>query len=120
MFFLMRFRWCSRSPFFGDSTVLELVGRDWLNDFYKALIRDINELALEVFGDDYPKFTEYEYQTKVLKKPYDKMRAKPNKTWYSRFLYDHIVGLKDYAKNRYRFIVGRGWWNNVRSQEDED
>ena len=134
--------------FLGDSAVLEVVGRDWLNDFYKALIRDINELALEVFGDDYPKFTEYEYQTKVLKKPYDKMRTKPNKTWYSRFLkvedrvdvlkeikghqvgnailerltdrYDHIVGLKDYAKNRYRFIVGRGWWNNVPSQEDED
>jgi hypothetical protein len=76
------------------------------------------------------------------------MRTKPNKTWYSQFLkvedrvdvlkeikgyqvgnailerltdrYHHIVGLKDYAKNRYRFILGRGWWNNLRSQEDED
>ena len=111
------------------------------------LLRDINELAVEVFGGDYPEFAEYEHQTKVLKKAYDKMRVKPNKTWYPRFLkiedridvlkeikghrvgnailerliarYDHIVGLKDYAKNRYRFIVGRGWWNKVDFGEDE-
>lgn len=124
--------------FLTETTIRTIVGKDWLNQFYSTLRSNIDELGREVFGKDYPDFQEYEHKTKVLKQPAEKMIAKPNRSWYPRFLeveekinvlkevrshsisntilertimrYDNLKGLKDYAQNRHRFIVNKGWW----------
>lgn len=132
--------------FLDEKAVREIVGRDWLNQFYLELRSDIDGLGREVYGEDYPDFLDYEHQTKVLKQPAVKMKTKPNRSWYPRYLkvderidvlkevrghpisnvilertnkgYDSVMGLKDYAKNRHRFIVNRGWWADDRQDDD--
>ena len=133
--------------FLEDGVVRGIVGRDWLNRFYTELKSDIDQLGQEVYGEDYPDFREFEHQTRVLKQRAEKVKTKPNRTWYPRFLkveervdalkevrgkaisntilerivdrYDSVKGLKDHAKNRHRFIVNRGWWADDRSEEND-
>jgi hypothetical protein len=84
----------------------------------------------------------------IKKERVEKLKTKPNRTWYPRFLsvenrmevlndvrrkeignklvmrladrYDKIRSLKQYAKNRHRFIVDRGWWSEEQRAGDED
>lgn len=122
--------------FISEDQLINIVGRDWLNAFYLILKKDIDILALEVYGDDYPDFKKFKEDRK--KGTTERMKEKPNRTWYPRFIsvedrievlrevkgisaggkifnllidrHTHIHRLKDYAKNRHNFIVGKGWW----------
>src|SRR5258708_3484986 len=58
--------------FLDKKIVREIVGRDWLNQFYLELKSDIDELGREVYGEDYPDFSDYDHQTKTLKQPAEK------------------------------------------------
>lgn len=123
--------------FVSDDQLKQTVGRDWLNGFFLNLKKDIDTLGVEVYGEDYPHFYKYAEQIERKERP-ERVKAKPNRTWYPRFRsvedrieilkevkgkvvgneilerltarYDHVNNLKDYAKHRHQFIVGRGWW----------
>ncbi|WP_425235085.1 hypothetical protein [Ulvibacterium sp.] len=124
--------------FSSDDFIIENIGRKWLNDFYVDLKESIYELGVELFSYDFPDFKEHKKRLLVDKKAV-KRQHKPNSTWYPRFLkvkkridvlkevkgtgignkildpltisYNEINQIRDYAKNRHRFNIEKGWWN---------
>ncbi len=124
--------------FTSDDYIITEVGRDWLNNFFKTLKNDINELGYEIFGTDFPEFKIHNKYILENKHHKEKLKEKPNRTWYPRFLnvkdridilkeikgsnignsilerlilpYDEIQKYSDFAKNRHGFNINRGWW----------
>ena len=116
------------------------VGKDWLNNFYTELKKQIYELGEEIFGKDFPDFNHYNSLTneEKIKPENQKMKNKPNKTWFPRFIncnekykclkeikgneigkeileriekpFEEILRFSDYARNRHLFIKEKGWW----------
>ncbi|RXG16560.1 restriction endonuclease [Leeuwenhoekiella aestuarii] len=123
--------------FAGGDFIVNNVGKDWLNQFYLDLKKEIFDLGFELFGDDFPKFEKFNAKVKN-KEHSQKRKNKPNKTWYPRFIdvkdkisilkenkgsivvtkildkliqpYDEINQVSEYAKNRHRFNLKKGWW----------
>lgn len=114
-----------------------IVWRDWLNSFYFEIRKTIYTLGNEVYWKDFPDFKDYLEKRK--KDPfYEKMKEKPNRTWYPRFLdlkekmctlkemkwnevwniilerlskeYQELINIGDFAKNRHWFNTTRWWW----------
>lgn len=144
-FWMLAFRSLGFIP---DDELRQVVGKDWLNSFYSILKRDIDNLGEEVYGDDYPEFEAYA-ESIAKHQPAEKVKFKPNNTWYPRFKtvedrvdilkevqgrqiskrildrvlsrYDHVHTLKEYARNRHKFLVGKGWWapsgNEIKSPD---
>jgi hypothetical protein len=123
--------------FTGDDFTKKIIGKEWLNQFYSELKKQIFDLGYELFDEDFPKFENYNSKSK--KNEYSQKRKhKPNKTWFPRFIevkdkisilkenkgsiivtkildrliqpYDEINQISDYAKNRHRFNLKKGWW----------
>ncbi|WP_149277673.1 nSTAND3 domain-containing NTPase [Pareuzebyella sediminis] len=122
-----------------EEVLLNTVGKNWLNDFYINLKEDIFELGYELYGKDFPEFKKYKAELLEKKHP-QKRKYKPNNSWYPRYLsihdrisilkeikglkigfkildplilpYDEIKQVSDYARNRHRFNVSKGWWSN--------
>jgi len=123
-----------------SNTIKNYVGKDWLNSFYTTLKNDIYILGQEIFGLDFPDFKYYGSLTneEKIKPENQKMKNKPNKTWYPRFSncnekyrylkeikgneigkeildrlekpFEEILRFSDYAKSRHLFIKEKGWW----------
>ncbi|MFN8305333.1 MAG: hypothetical protein U0T79_01045 [Ferruginibacter sp.] len=123
--------------FTDDDFVKGIVGKDWLNQFYLQLKKEIYVLGNEIFGDDFPDFKKYneDRKNKVIT---EKVIEKPNKSWYPRFLtvkervdilkevrgssianiiierisipYEELAKQSGYAKNRHGFNLKQGWW----------
>lgn len=121
--------------------IVNEVGKVWLNDFYRKLKDDIFELGNELFGDDFPEFKKHNAEVSP-RKHAEKMKSKPNNSWYPRYIsvhdrisvlkeikgleigskiltplvfpYNEIKMFSDYAKNRHLFIVGKGWWSDLK------
>jgi hypothetical protein len=124
--------------------LLRLLGKSWFNDFYVELRNELYSLGYEIYGDDYPDFKRFNALpiAERLKLEDGKIINKPSKTWYPRFLvckekmqllknvqhdeigrrflpnlmklYGQLVLSSQYAKNRYLFLIQKGWW-----KEDE-
>lgn len=121
-----------------DSFIKKVIGSEWLNAFYISLKNDIFEIGHEVYGTDFPNFNAFKAEKK--KDPtIEKMKNKPNSTWYPRFIsirerfdmlktikrkeicntiierlikpYVELCLLEQYAKNRHKFIKEKGWWS---------
>ena len=72
-----------------DAEIIKnIVGKDWLNTFYIELKKQIYELGEEIFGKDFPDFNYYNSLTseEKVKPENQKMKNKPNKTWFPRFV----------------------------------
>jgi len=123
--------------FTSDDFIKNTVGKDWLNTFYTQLKKDMYELGHEIFGSDFPLFEEY---NKCVQKriSVEKVKEKPNKNWYPRFLhvkeridilkevkgskisntilerlskeYEELMKQNEFAKNRHGFNLKQGWW----------
>lgn len=125
--------------FTSEDVILEQVGKPWLNEFFIELKADIYKLGHELFGNDFPEFKIH--KTEVIEKKHpQKRKFKPNSTWYPRYLhvmermdilkeikgsnigiklldplsgpYEEVKQVADYAKNRHRFNIKKGWWLN--------
>ncbi len=125
--------------FTNDDFILKSVGRDWLNNFFIQLRKDIYDLGHELFGDDFPEFKIYNEKIRQ-KIPTERIIGKPNKSWYPRFLivkermdilkevkgshtgniiierlsqpYEELIKLSEFAKNRHGFNLKKGWWKD--------
>ena len=123
--------------FTSDKLILKEVGKTWLNNFYLELKNDIYKLGEELFGTDFPEFRKH--KAAILRKEHSiKRKFKPNNRWYPRYInvknrmnilkeskgseigfkilnklsspYEEINQVSDYAKNRHRFNIKKGWW----------
>jgi hypothetical protein len=120
-----------------DQFLMNTVGKDWLNTFYTQLKKDIYDLGHEIFGNEFPLFENYHDSIKKGIKV-DKIKEKPNKSWYPRFLivkekfdilkevrgsrigntilerlskeYEELMKQREFAKNRHGFNLKQGWW----------
>jgi hypothetical protein len=120
-----------------DALIKNLLGRDWLNGFYIELKKEIYALGYEIFGDDFPLFERYQAIVKQ-KIAVEKLKVKPNRKWYPRFLnvsekmdilkeskgrtisnqilerlaqpYEELNKQSHFAKNRHGFNLKQGWW----------
>ena len=86
-------------PFLKDENILNesYIGRNWLNNFYKELKRDINQLGKELYGNAYPDFPEpKKYKKLIEEKRYKEAqnmseksiadyKQNTNNTWYKRY-----------------------------------
>lgn len=125
--------------FTSDEFIKTTVGRTWLNNFYKQLRKDTYDLGYEIFGSDFPLFESYNNSIQK-KEQVAKIKEKPNKSWYPRFLfvkeridilkevkgsrigntileklskeYDELMKQSEFAKNRHGFNLRQGWWND--------
>jgi len=125
--------------FTDDDFIMTTVGKVWLNDFYSQLKNDMYALGYEIFGHDFPDFKEY-IEKRQNKEITEKVKDKPNKTWYPRFLnvkermdvlkevkgsnigntlieklstaYEELVKQSGFAKNRHGFNLKQGWWKS--------
>jgi hypothetical protein len=123
--------------FTSDEFISNSVGKRWLNDFYSQLNEDIKSLGFEIFGEDFPKFERYKEKLKQRIEA-EKIIAKPNRTWYPRFLnvkdridilkevkgtsignkilervsnlYEELSKQREFARNRHEFNSYKGWW----------
>jgi hypothetical protein len=108
-----------------------------LNGFYIELKKEIYALGYEIFGDDFPLFERYQAIVKQ-KIAVEKLKVKPNRKWYPRFLnvsekmdilkeskgrtisnqilerlaqpYEELNKQSHFAKNRHGFNLKQGWW----------
>lgn len=125
--------------FANDEFILNTVGKSWLNTFYSQLRKDMYDLGYEIFGNDFPHFESY--NNSVLKgEKVEKIKEKPNRTWYPRFLlvkerldilkevkgskigntilerlskeYEELMKQSEFAKNRHGFNLKQGWWHD--------
>jgi len=127
--------------FVDPDIIYEKVGKNWLNDFYLKLRKSLYELGYEIFGNEFPDFPSYnslspQERTKTTK--FQKLKSKPNRTWYPRFLickskiallkdlkgneighqiisriekeYEELLRYSDYAYNRQIFNEEQNWW----------
>lgn len=122
-----------------DEFVFQIVGRDWLNNFYSDLKSDIYKLGYELFGNDFPEFNQYRIDVKRDKMT-QKRKFKPNKFWYPRYIvvqekidvlkenkgtrigmnilnkilepYEELKHVSDFAKNRHWYNIQQGWWES--------
>ena len=120
-----------------DDFIKETVGNGWLNNFYLQLKKEMYALGYEIFGQDFPDFEEYS-KMRQNKGGTEKIKDKPNKSWYPRFLivkekmdilkeakgsnigntiierlstaYEELVKQSEFAKNRHGFNLKQGWW----------
>jgi hypothetical protein len=123
--------------FTSDEFIMNTVGKNWLNSFYKNLKNDMYEIGLEIFGNDFPLFENYNksLQSKI---NVVKVKEKPDRNWYPKFLrikeridiikevkgtkigntileklskeYDELMKQNEFAKNRHGFNLRKGWW----------
>ncbi len=118
--------------------IIEIIGKDWLNNFFLKLKSDIDKLGKEVYGNDFPDFKEYQRKVLLNNGVVEKVKSKPTNSWYPRFLevknrmdvlkeakgstvaikilnplvksYEAVKKMGEYAKNRHKFNVKKGWW----------
>ena len=126
------------SNFIEESKIIEIVGKEWLNNFYLSLRKRLYELGYEIFDKEYPDFPTYNKLSPEEKVKTPKMKHKPNRTWYPRFLickenfqylkeikgnkigqpiitrlekeYEALLRFSDYAYNRHTFNEEQKWW----------
>lgn len=126
------------SNFVPNQVVYDKVGRDWLNNFYMELRKNLYELGYEIFGTEFPQFANHENLTVAERAKNQKLKYKPNRTWYTRFLickdkvaclkdlkgneigheifirvekeYDELLRYSDYASNRQDYNEEHNWW----------
>ncbi|HUX59603.1 MAG TPA: hypothetical protein VMV77_21715 [Bacteroidales bacterium] len=129
------------SNYVPEDTIIQEVGRDWLNNFYKELRSQLYKLGYEIYGSEFPNFPTYNSLTKEQKLKYSndqKLKHKPNRTWYPRFLlskekymilkdikgnkigrnillkiekeFEVLLRISDYASNRHTFNEEQKWW----------
>ena len=122
-----------------DDFIKATVGNGWLNNFYLQLKKEMYALGYEIFGKDFPDFEEYN-KMRQIKGGTKKIKNKPNKNWYPRFLivkekmdilkeakgssigntiierlsraYEELVKQSEFAKNRHGFNLKQGWWKS--------
>lgn len=69
-------------PYLDDSEILgsTLIGKDWLNNFYLELKRDIDKLGEELYGTAYPDFEEMN----MLNRQAEMMKTAGEQSWVGR------------------------------------
>lgn len=79
-------------------TLLKVIEKDWLNQFYLDLKEDINNLGSALFGSGYPEFSEIsrckalikagknQEAARIKKRTYGDYKHKTQKTWYPKYL----------------------------------
>ena len=118
--------------------VKEIVGRDWLNAFYKETEQELLKLGTEYYGNDFPDFKSFEAKKRINKRA-TKTTYKTSATWYPRYLaikdriryikdsqkkeisrilinhfqhmYEQLKMIEPHQKNRYSFNISQGWWS---------
>ena len=126
------------SNFLEENKIIDIVGRDWLNNFYSDLRKRLYELGYEIFDKEFPDFPTYNKLSLEEKVRTSKMKRKPNRKWYPRFIickenfkylkeikgnkigqpivnrlekeYEALLRFSDYAYNRHTFNEEKGWW----------
>jgi hypothetical protein len=93
------------SNYITEDIIIQKVGKDWLNEFYKNLRHQLYELGYEIYGSEFPDFPTYNSLTKEQRLTYSndqKLKHKPNRTWYPRFLLikEKYMILKDIKGNK--------------------
>ncbi|MDP2362421.1 MAG: hypothetical protein Q8M94_01490, partial [Ignavibacteria bacterium] len=84
-------------PFLEKEFIYENIGRDWLNQFYIHLKKEINSLGRELFGNAYPDFEEIDLYKRLIeqkkfkeaealnKKSIADFKQDTNREWYPRY-----------------------------------
>jgi len=122
-----------------DEFIRKLVDEKWLNKFYTETKDELYKLGCELFGRDFPEFKEY-HKEKLKNHSLKKRKEDPNKFWYPRYLiceekikylkevqgfetgkillerfigpFSELKKISEYAKNRHRYLVSKGWWKD--------